>query len=113
MFKLKNMSALLHWLKLIFNNYRKAKKAAHGISLFLVEAGMEGFNKGKILDKVGLKGKETILFYQLEKYVKIFWIFVQAFQYIRSFVQNSVLLRFWKSEYKIVFGKNLFCQSIF
>ena len=34
-----------------------AKKAAHGISLFLIEDGMEGFNKGKILKKVGLKGK--------------------------------------------------------
>ena len=35
-----------------------AKKAAHGISLFLIEDGMEGFNKGKILKKVGLKGKK-------------------------------------------------------
>ena len=35
----------------------EAKKAAHGISLFLIEDGMEGFNKGKILNKVGLKGK--------------------------------------------------------
>ena len=34
----------------------EAKKAAHGISLFLIEDGMEGFNKGKILNKVGLKG---------------------------------------------------------
>ena len=34
-----------------------AKKAAHGISLFLIEDGMEGFNKGKILNKVGLKGQ--------------------------------------------------------
>jgi len=37
----------------------KAKKAAHGISLFLIEDGMEGFNKGKILNKVGLKGQDT------------------------------------------------------
>jgi len=36
-----------------------AKKAAHGISLFLVEDGMPGFNKGKILQKVGLKGQDT------------------------------------------------------
>merc|ERR1712159_249061 len=36
-----------------------AKKAAHGISLFLIEDGMEGFNKGKILKKVGLKGQDT------------------------------------------------------
>ena len=35
----------------------EAKKAAHGISLFLIEDGMEGFNKGKILNKVGLKGQ--------------------------------------------------------
>ena len=34
-----------------------AKKAAHGISLFCIEAGMEGFSKGKMLNKVGLKGK--------------------------------------------------------
>lgn len=32
-----------------------AKKKAHGISLFLVEDGMPGFNKGKILDKMGQK----------------------------------------------------------
>lgn len=38
----------------------KAKKAAHGISLFLIEDGMEGFNKGKMLNKVGLKGKLSI-----------------------------------------------------
>jgi len=37
----------------------QAKKAAHGISLFLIEDGMEGFNKGKILNKVGLKGQDT------------------------------------------------------
>jgi len=37
----------------------EAKKAAHGISLFLIEDGMEGFNKGKILNKVGLKGQDT------------------------------------------------------
>jgi len=34
----------------------EAKKAAHGISLFLVEAGMEGFTKGQPLNKIGLKG---------------------------------------------------------
>jgi len=37
----------------------KAKKAAHGISLFLIEEGMEGFKKGKMLNKVGLKGQDT------------------------------------------------------
>merc|ERR1712131_508511 len=36
-----------------------AKKAAHGISLFLIEDGMEGYNKGKMLKKVGLKGQDT------------------------------------------------------
>ena len=35
----------------------QAKKAAHGISLFLIEDHMEGFKKGKMLNKVGLKGK--------------------------------------------------------
>ena len=39
----------------------QAKKAAHGISLFLVEDGMPGFNKGKLLQKVGLKGLQLIL----------------------------------------------------
>ncbi|XP_064643783.1 long-chain specific acyl-CoA dehydrogenase, mitochondrial-like [Lineus longissimus] len=37
----------------------QAKAAAHGISLFLVEEGMKGFNKGKILDKIGLKAQDT------------------------------------------------------
>ncbi|KAJ8035894.1 Long-chain specific acyl-CoA dehydrogenase, mitochondrial [Holothuria leucospilota] len=36
-----------------------AKKKAHGISLFLVEDGMPGFNKGKILDKIGQKSFDT------------------------------------------------------
>ena len=30
-----------------------------GISLFLVEAGMEGFSRGKPLSKIGLKGQDT------------------------------------------------------
>lgn len=34
-----------------------AKTAAHGISLFLVEEGMEGFKKGKKLKKIGLKAQ--------------------------------------------------------
>jgi len=37
----------------------KAKSAAHGISLFLVEAGMEGFIKGRKLNKMGLKAQDT------------------------------------------------------
>lgn len=42
-----------------------AKKAAHGISLFCIEAGMEGFSKGQMLNKVGLKGQDTSeLFFQ-------------------------------------------------
>ncbi|XP_041372008.1 long-chain specific acyl-CoA dehydrogenase, mitochondrial-like [Gigantopelta aegis] len=36
-----------------------AKSAAHGISLFLVEAGMPGFIKGKKLEKLGLKAQDT------------------------------------------------------
>lgn len=34
-----------------------AKSAAHGISLFLVEDGMPGFRKGKMLKKMGLKAQ--------------------------------------------------------
>lgn len=37
----------------------KAKSPAHGISLFLVEEGMEGFKKGKRLNKMGLKSQDT------------------------------------------------------
>eukprot|EP00091_Calanus_sinicus_P003525 TRINITY_DN13694_c0_g1_i1.p1 TRINITY_DN13694_c0_g1~~TRINITY_DN13694_c0_g1_i1.p1 ORF type:complete len:243 (+),score=54.71 TRINITY_DN13694_c0_g1_i1:374-1102(+) len=36
-----------------------AKKAAHGISLFLVDADLPGFHKGKKLNKLGLKGQDT------------------------------------------------------
>jgi len=43
----------------------EAKKAAHGISLFCIEAGMDGFSKGQMLNKVGLKGQDTSeLFFQ-------------------------------------------------
>ena len=35
----------------------KAKSAAHGISLFLVDAGMPGFKKGKKLEKIGFKAQ--------------------------------------------------------
>ncbi|XP_037552283.1 long-chain specific acyl-CoA dehydrogenase, mitochondrial isoform X2 [Nematolebias whitei] len=38
---------------------REAKSAAHGISLFLVEEGMKGFQKGRKLDKIGLKAQDT------------------------------------------------------
>ncbi|KAM9836227.1 long-chain specific acyl-CoA dehydrogenase, mitochondrial [Aulostomus maculatus] len=38
---------------------REAKTAAHGISLFLVEEGMKGFNKGRKLEKIGLKAQDT------------------------------------------------------
>uniref|UniRef100_H3CSC2 Long-chain specific acyl-CoA dehydrogenase, mitochondrial n=1 Tax=Tetraodon nigroviridis TaxID=99883 RepID=H3CSC2_TETNG len=38
---------------------REAKSAAHGISLFLVEGGMKGFNKGRKLEKMGLKAQDT------------------------------------------------------
>ena len=37
----------------------EAKIAAHGISLFLVEAGMEGFKKGQNLKKMGMKAQDT------------------------------------------------------
>ncbi|XP_074653072.1 long-chain specific acyl-CoA dehydrogenase, mitochondrial-like [Tubulanus polymorphus] len=37
----------------------ESKSPAHGISLFLVEEGMEGFKKGKILNKIGLKAQDT------------------------------------------------------
>jgi len=36
-----------------------AKKAAHGISLFLVDADRPGFHKGRKLNKLGLKGADT------------------------------------------------------
>jgi len=37
----------------------KAKSAAHGASLIIVDTGTEGFKKGKNLDKVGLKAQDT------------------------------------------------------
>ncbi|KAI4872679.1 hypothetical protein NFI96_026548, partial [Prochilodus magdalenae] len=36
---------------------REAKTAAHGLSLFLVENGTKGFQKGRKLDKLGLKAQ--------------------------------------------------------
>merc|ERR1711915_1053246 len=36
-----------------------AKKAAHGISLFLVDSNLPGFHKGRKLNKLGLKGQDT------------------------------------------------------
>lgn len=39
---------------------REAKSAAHGISLFLVENGMRGFNKGRKLEKMGLKAQVLV-----------------------------------------------------
>ncbi|KAM9397001.1 long-chain specific acyl-CoA dehydrogenase, mitochondrial isoform 1-T1 [Salvelinus alpinus] len=38
---------------------REAKTAAHGISLFLVEKGMPGFQAGKKLEKIGLMAQDT------------------------------------------------------
>ncbi|KAL2099823.1 hypothetical protein ACEWY4_004217 [Coilia grayii] len=38
---------------------REARTAAHGISLFLVENGMQGFQKGRKLEKIGLKAQDT------------------------------------------------------
>ncbi|XP_062302669.1 long-chain specific acyl-CoA dehydrogenase, mitochondrial [Osmerus eperlanus] len=38
---------------------REARTAAHGISLFLVEEGMKGFQKGRKLEKIGLKAQDT------------------------------------------------------
>merc|ERR1719347_1247820 len=35
------------------------KRAAHGVSLFLVDADTPGFHKGKKLNKLGLKGQDT------------------------------------------------------
>jgi len=37
----------------------QAKSPAHGITLFLVERGMEGFNRGKNLKKMGMKSQDT------------------------------------------------------
>ncbi len=36
-----------------------AKSKAHGVSLFIVEDGMKGFNKGRNLKKLGLKAQDT------------------------------------------------------
>ncbi|KAK2895083.1 hypothetical protein Q8A67_012312 [Cirrhinus molitorella] len=38
---------------------REAKTAAHGISLFLVDNGTKGFQKGRKLEKLGLKAQDT------------------------------------------------------
>ena len=35
------------------------KRAAHGVSLFLVDADTPGFHKGRKLNKLGLKGQDT------------------------------------------------------
>ena len=35
------------------------KKAAHGTSIFLVEAGTPGYSKGNMLKKMGLKAQDT------------------------------------------------------
>jgi len=37
----------------------EGKRAAHGVSLFLVDADSPGFHKGKKLNKLGLKGQDT------------------------------------------------------
>merc|ERR1712071_167264 len=37
----------------------EAKNPAHGISIFLVETGMEGFKKGNNLKKMGMKAQDT------------------------------------------------------
>uniref|UniRef100_A0AAY4BU11 Long-chain specific acyl-CoA dehydrogenase, mitochondrial n=1 Tax=Denticeps clupeoides TaxID=299321 RepID=A0AAY4BU11_9TELE len=37
----------------------EARSAAHGISLFLVENGTKGFQKGRKLEKIGLKAQDT------------------------------------------------------
>ncbi|XP_036420450.1 long-chain specific acyl-CoA dehydrogenase, mitochondrial [Colossoma macropomum] len=38
---------------------RQAKTMAHGLSLFLVDNGTKGFQKGRKLDKIGLKAQDT------------------------------------------------------
>ncbi|XP_073785103.1 long-chain specific acyl-CoA dehydrogenase, mitochondrial isoform X1 [Danio rerio] len=38
---------------------REAKTAAHGISLFLVDRGTKGYQKGRKLEKLGLKAQDT------------------------------------------------------
>lgn len=44
----------------------KAKSAAHGISLFIVEEGMPGFRKGRKLDKMGMKAQVNLDFKKLK-----------------------------------------------
>ena len=48
-----------------------AKSAAHGISLFLVENGMKGFNKGKKLQKIGFKAQVLITSLKI---INLFWL---------------------------------------
>ncbi|CAI9535856.1 unnamed protein product [Staurois parvus] len=43
----------------VANTNREARTPAHGISLFLVDAGTKGFDKGKKLEKIGLKAQDT------------------------------------------------------
>ena len=49
----------------------EAKTKAHGISLFLVEAGMPGFTKGKKLEKIGLKAQVGNFGRPLSTFIKI------------------------------------------
>lgn len=60
---------------------REAKTAAHGISLFLVDAGTKGFQKGRKLEKIGLKAqvplkpsiyiRSVLNAYDLPSYVRV------------------------------------------
>merc|ERR1739838_486862 len=49
-----------------------AKRAAHGVSLFLVDANTPGFHKGRKLKKLGLKGQDTaeLFFEDTREWVK-------------------------------------------
>ena len=46
-------------LVIVVAQTNKEAKGAHGISLFLVEAGMPGFSKGRKLKKMGMRAQDT------------------------------------------------------
>lgn len=53
---------------------REAKSPAHGISIFLVENGMKGFQKGRKLEKIGLKAQVLELFPSVSSHPSKRWM---------------------------------------
>lgn len=82
-----------------------AKKKAHGISLFLVEAGMPGFTKGKPLEKVGQKSVVSQNLFDSSYYLLL--LFFTPFFFVKQGIPISILknkakisLRIW-----VLFGQ--------